>query len=280
MKSAFKGVVFWIGQKDVEAQLTVNKAIELRQKFEEMQNKFKEKLQQVHTGYQKAVKKIQALQEEKESLLKEKNELQEKYAEKARQKRKLEEMYENLRGEYEKVKRSALTTVPPSRPHQPFQKANPFDFTAAVPSGFDDTRTRDPERSMEFLGLAPRTPSHSNQFWAARQKTVTDLFDEVIPSRPPGRARDQSGRLQQNECADPSLFTLGGGIKSTGVHNLLLSPMKRPSTRRPPTGFRYNFTLQHDTCFGCIFNLWKKVAVSYMYSRYGCPNLLSWQFVI
>ncbi|KAL2651882.1 hypothetical protein R1flu_020010 [Riccia fluitans] len=235
MKSAFKGVVFWIGQKDVEAQLTVNKAVELRQKFQEMQNKYIEKLQQVHAGYQKAVKKVQALQEENESLLKDRNELQEKYAEKSRQKRKLEDMYETLRGEYEKVKRSALTTVPPSRP-QPFHKAT-LDFTAAVPSGFDDPRARDPERSMEFLGLAPSTPSHSNQFWAARQKPVTGLFDEAMPNRPSGRARDQSGRHQQSEGADPSLFTLGGGIKSTGIRNLLLSPMKRPPTRLPPTGF-------------------------------------------
>ncbi|BBM99145.1 E3 ubiquitin-protein ligase CCNP1IP1 [Marchantia polymorpha subsp. ruderalis] len=242
MKSAFKGVVFWLGQKDVEAQVTVSKAMQLRQKFEEMQTKYMEKLQQVHAGYQKAMKKLQCVQEEKDSLLKDRKELQEKYAEKARQKRKLEEMYETLRGEYEKVKRTAL--VPGSR-SPPFQKSNQFDFTAPTPSGFEDRtqlRTSDSERPMEFLGLAPGTPAPNSQMWPARQKPVSGLFDG--PSHPAIRRRDQSGRLQKNEAgsspfkkSDPPLFTLDGGITSTGIRNMLLSPMKRPASRMPPSGF-------------------------------------------
>lgn len=84
MKSAFKGVVFWIGQKDVENQVTVNKAMALKQKCEEMQSKYMEKLEQVHAAYQKAMKKVQALEHEKDQLTKDKNELQEKYTEKSR----------------------------------------------------------------------------------------------------------------------------------------------------------------------------------------------------
>ena len=95
MKSAFKGVIFWIGQKDVEVQLSANKGMVLSKKCEEMQagyaqklseveNAYTEKLKQVHTGYQKAMKKIQAMDQERESLLKDKKELQEKYTQKSR----------------------------------------------------------------------------------------------------------------------------------------------------------------------------------------------------
>lgn len=95
MKSAFKGVTFWIGQKDVEVQLSVNKALQFRQKCEEMQAAYSQKmsqveeaytskLQQAHAGYQKAMKKIQAMENEKEAMQKDKKEIQEKYTEKSR----------------------------------------------------------------------------------------------------------------------------------------------------------------------------------------------------
>jgi hypothetical protein len=95
MKSAFKGVVFWIGQKDVEVQVSVNKALHFRQKCEQMQAAYTQKmsqveeaytakLQQVHSGYQKALKKIQGLEQERETTLKDKKEIQEKYTEKSR----------------------------------------------------------------------------------------------------------------------------------------------------------------------------------------------------
>ena len=84
MKSAFKGVMFWLGQKEVESQLTISKAVQLKKKYEEMQTKYMEKLEQVHAAYQKAMKKCQLLEHEKENLVKDKNELQEKYTEKSR----------------------------------------------------------------------------------------------------------------------------------------------------------------------------------------------------
>lgn len=95
MKSAFKGVVFWIGQKDVEVQLSVNKALHFRQKCEQMEAAYSQKmsqaeeaynakLQQVHAGYQKAMKKIQAMEQERETTQKDKKEIQEKYTEKSR----------------------------------------------------------------------------------------------------------------------------------------------------------------------------------------------------
>ncbi|KAJ6416911.1 hypothetical protein OIU84_002738 [Salix udensis] len=79
-----------------------------RKKCESMQEKFTEKLEQLHTAYQKMAKRCQMMEQEIESLPKDKQELQENFSEKARQKRKLDEMYDQLRSEYESNKRSAI----------------------------------------------------------------------------------------------------------------------------------------------------------------------------
>ena len=95
MKCAFKGVNFWIEQKDVEVQLSVNKAGQFRQQCEQMQAVYNQKmgqveeaystkLQQVQAAYQKAMKKIQGIEQEKEAIVKDKKEIQEKYTEKSR----------------------------------------------------------------------------------------------------------------------------------------------------------------------------------------------------
>lgn len=55
-----------------------------RQKCEVMQEKFTEKLEQVHTAYQKMAKRCQMLEREMENISKDKHELQEKFAEKSR----------------------------------------------------------------------------------------------------------------------------------------------------------------------------------------------------
>lgn len=142
MKSAYRSVMFYIGQKELEMQFKMNRVVaQCRQKCEVMQEKFTEKLEQVHTAYQKIAKRCQMMEQEIESLSKDKQELQEKFAEKSRygvsvhlgvtsiftgandvyfhtniplyisnfrQKRKLDEMYDQLRSEYESVKRSAI----------------------------------------------------------------------------------------------------------------------------------------------------------------------------
>lgn len=84
MKSAYKGVIFWIGQKDVETQATMSKVIQMRKRFEEMQTKYAEKMEQLHGAYEKAMKRIQQLEAENESIKKDQAELQEKYTEKSR----------------------------------------------------------------------------------------------------------------------------------------------------------------------------------------------------
>lgn len=85
MKSAYKSVTFYIGQKELEMQFKVNKLVaQYQQKCEMMQEKFAEKFEQVRTAYQKVAKKCQMLEQEIESLSKDKQELQEKFAEKSR----------------------------------------------------------------------------------------------------------------------------------------------------------------------------------------------------
>ena len=85
MKSAYKSVMFFTGQKELEMQFKMNRVVgQFRQKYELMQEKFSEKLEQVHVAYQKLSKKCQMMEQETESLLKDKQELQEKFAEKSR----------------------------------------------------------------------------------------------------------------------------------------------------------------------------------------------------
>lgn len=63
----------------------MNKIVgQCRQRCEAMQGKFTEKLEQVHSAYQKMAKRCQIMEQEIESLSKDKQELQEKYAEKCR----------------------------------------------------------------------------------------------------------------------------------------------------------------------------------------------------
>lgn len=162
MKSAYRSVMFYIGQKELEMQYKMNKIVaQCRQKCEMMQEKFTEKLEQVHTAYQKMAKRCQMLEQENESLSKDKQELQEKFAEKSRsvsipymtylnhiiwvlilvsyfnfrQKRKLDEMYDQLRSEYESVKRSAI------QPASKFYSRNETELFSNPPNMMDERET-------------------------------------------------------------------------------------------------------------------------------------------
>lgn len=85
MKSAYRSVMFYIGQKELEMQFKMNRIVaQCRQKCEAMQEKFTEKLEQVHGAYQKMARKCQVMEQEIESLSKDKQELQEKFSEKSR----------------------------------------------------------------------------------------------------------------------------------------------------------------------------------------------------
>jgi len=85
MKSAYRSVMFYIGQKDLEMQYKMNRIVgQCRQKCELMQAKFSEKMEEVHTAYQKMAKRCQLMEQEIENLTRDKQELQEKFAEKSR----------------------------------------------------------------------------------------------------------------------------------------------------------------------------------------------------
>lgn len=152
--------MFYIGQKELEMQYKMNRIVaQCRQKCEVMQEKFTEKLEQVHTAYQKMAKRCQMMEREMENLTKDKQELQEKFAEKSRsfsfifasdfltssrwvfkiliqntrlhvrQKRKLDEMYDQLRNDHESLKRSAIQPVSNFYPrNEPDLFSNPVNM--------------------------------------------------------------------------------------------------------------------------------------------------------
>ncbi|PIA25937.1 hypothetical protein AQUCO_10200005v1 [Aquilegia coerulea] len=225
MKSAYRSVMFYIGQKELEMQVKLNKIVgQCRQKCEAMQEKFTEKLEQVHTAYQKMAKRCQMMEQEIESLSKDKQELQEKFAEKSRQKRKLDEMYDQLRSEYDSVKRSAI---------QPagnfFSRAEPDLF--ASPANIMDNR--DPLRQDRSI-FNPDTPGRREDIWpAARQKSNSGPFD--MSGGSPAKQVQISGDVANRRPGARPLSGAGVGNPSMTLRNLILSPMKRPQLSRNRT---------------------------------------------
>lgn len=95
MECASKGVCFWIGQRDVEIQVSMKKALHFQQMIEKMEASYRQKnadmedaftkeLEEAQAEYQKAISSFQTKDSERESLLGDNKELQEKYAEKSR----------------------------------------------------------------------------------------------------------------------------------------------------------------------------------------------------
>ncbi|XP_010925577.1 E3 ubiquitin-protein ligase CCNB1IP1 homolog isoform X2 [Elaeis guineensis] len=212
MKSAYRSVMFYIGQKELEMQYKLNKLVgQCRQKCEAMQEKFTEKLEQVHMAYQKMAKRCQMMEQEIESLSKDKQELQEKYAEKSRQKRKLDEMYDQLRSEYESVKRTAI------QPGGNFFPRTEPDLFSGMGNMMD---SRDPLRQGQREDMWP----------SARQKNSNSGAYDLSGGSPAKIAPvpvDAGIRRQAH-----SLFGLGPSNPASTLRNLIISPMKRPQLSR------------------------------------------------
>ncbi|CAM8877122.1 unnamed protein product [Rhodiola kirilowii] len=217
MKSAYRSVMFFIGQKELEMQYKMNRVVaQCRQKCETMQEKFTEKLEQIHTAYQKMASRCQTMEREIESLSKDKQELQEKFSEKSRQKRKLEEMYDQLRNEYEMVKRPAIKPSASlySRPNQDL---------------FSDHHANMMDNQFTMMA------GHDGDAWPARQSSPNaGPFD--ISGNSPRKETVQSIGVGNNRDGGRSVFTGGTG---TGVSNtkstlrsLILSPIQRPQLSR------------------------------------------------
>ncbi|CAL9202060.1 unnamed protein product [Musa hybrid cultivar] len=221
MKSAYRSVMFYNGQKELEMQYKMNKIIgQCRQKCEALHEKFTVKLEQVHTAYQKMAKKCQMMEKEIESLSKDKQELQEKYAEKSRQKRKLDEMYDKLRSEYESVKRSSV------QPANFFSRAEP-DLFSSVANMMDGRATVGQDRSV----FTPETPGQREEIWpSTRQKNSSSSAFDLSGGSPaktaPGPV-DTGTRRQTG-----SLFGAGVRNPTATLRNLIISPMKRPQLSR------------------------------------------------
>ncbi|XP_034210846.1 E3 ubiquitin-protein ligase CCNB1IP1 homolog isoform X5 [Prunus dulcis] len=213
MKSAHRSIMFYIGQKELEMQFKMNRIVaQFRQKCEAMQEKFTEKLEQVHTAYQKMAKRCQMMEQEIESLSKDKQELQEKFAEKSRQKRKLDEMYDQLRSEYESVKRSAL------QPATNFYSRNEPDLFSNQANILDN---------REAVRKGPK-----EDIWPARQNSSNSggPFDISVGS-PAKQAAIPVDAVNRRAGAHP-MFGTGASNPSMTLRNLILSPIKRPQLSR------------------------------------------------
>ncbi|KAF5460867.1 hypothetical protein F2P56_020707 [Juglans regia] len=222
MKSAYRSVMFYIGQKELEMQFKMNRIVaQCRQKCEAMQEKFTEKLEQVHTAYQKMAKRCQMMEQEIESLSKDKQELQEKFSEKSRQKRKLDEMYDQLRSEYDSMKRSAI------QPAGSFYPRNGPDLFANPANMMDN---RDNIRKGWPL-FTPDTPGPREDVWPARQNSSNSgTFDVSVgsPAKQPVIPVDAGNR----RAGGHPVFGAGASNPSTTLRNLILSPIKRPQLSR------------------------------------------------
>ncbi|KAL6561697.1 E3 ubiquitin-protein ligase CCNB1IP1 [Orobanche minor] len=256
MKSAYRSVTFYIGQKDLEMQFKMNKIVgQCRQKCEAMQEKFTEKLEQVYTAYQKMTRRSQMMEQEIGSLLKDKQELQEKVAEKCRQKRKLDEMYDLARTELESLKRSAIQPANHcfdrqdrdlfSNPHTrmdnrqvPNLFSNPLtrmdnrqdpDLFSNPPSRMDNRDTTRKDWSV----FTPDTPGPGEDIWPARQNSDStfELNDAGIRD-----VKQSAVPFDTGNRGPHSSFGVGSGVgagnPSMTLRNLILSPMKRPQLSR------------------------------------------------
>ncbi|XP_030928515.1 E3 ubiquitin-protein ligase CCNB1IP1 homolog isoform X2 [Quercus lobata] len=223
MKSSYRSVMFYLGQKELEWQCKMNRIVaQCRQKCEAMQEKFTEKLEQVHTAYQKMAKRCQMMEQEIESLSKDKQELQDKFSEKSRQKRKLDEMYDQLRGEYESVKRAAI------QPAANFYSRNEPDLFANPANMMDN---RDPIRKDRSL-FTPDTPGPREDVWPARQNSSNSgPFDISVgsPVKQPVISVDAGTR---RVAAHPVFGAGASNHPSMTLRNLILSPIKRPQLSR------------------------------------------------
>lgn len=228
MKSAYRSVMFYIGQKELEMQFMMNRIVtQCRQKCEVMQEKYTEKLEQVHAAYQKMAKRCQVMEQEIESLSKDKQELQEKFAEKSRQKRKLDEMYDQLRNEYESAKRH---TIPPANNFYSGVDRDLFSNSGNVMDGRDTVR-------KDGWILTPETPGPREDIWPqARQNSSNSGPFDISSGSPAKQAAVPVVDIGNRKIGGRPGFgvgtTAGASNPSMTIRNLILSPIKRPQLSR------------------------------------------------
>ncbi|KAL6602837.1 hypothetical protein ACP70R_043198 [Stipagrostis hirtigluma subsp. patula] len=221
MKSAYRSIMFYIGQKELVMQYKMNQIVgQCRQKIELMQGKFTQKLEELHGAYQKMGKKCQMMEQEIENLTKDKQELQEKFAEKSRQKRKLDEMYDQLRTEYESLKRSAIQPA-----NNLFPRAQPNLFTG-MPNMMDNSN---PLRQGSVF--SPETPGRKEEMWAPGPRQRLASSDTFEISGASAHMGAPTVDVRPRKPAGPG-FGAGTNNSSAALRNMLISPMKRPHVSR------------------------------------------------
>ncbi|XP_057539942.1 E3 ubiquitin-protein ligase CCNB1IP1 homolog isoform X1 [Amaranthus tricolor] len=223
MKSAYRSVMFYAGQKELEMQCKMNRlAMQCKQKCQAMQEKFSEKLEQVHTAYQKMARKCQMMEQEIENLSKDKQELQEKFAEKSRQKRKLDEMYDQLRSEYDSVKRSAIQPA-----NHLYSRTEPDLFSN--PNNLMDNHNTLRKGRLRFT---PETPGPREDIWPTRQNSSNSGGGFDISANSPSRRAPVPMDTGNRRTGGHPPFGTGNPNPSMTLRNLVLSPIKRPELSR------------------------------------------------
>ncbi|XP_011045537.1 PREDICTED: E3 ubiquitin-protein ligase CCNB1IP1 homolog isoform X6 [Populus euphratica] len=229
MKSSYRSVMFYIGQREIEMQYKMNRVVaQCRQKCESMQEKFTEKLEQLHTAYQKVAKRCQMMEQEIDSLSKDKQELEEKFSEKSRQKRKLDEMYDQLRNEYDSTKRSAIQPA-----NNFFSRNEPDLFSNHAASLMDN---RNPVWKVDLIPAdwtvsTPPTPGPREDIWPARQNSPNSgPFD--ISDGSPAKQAAMPVDFGNRRPGAVHAFGAGSGNPTMTLRNLILSPIKRPQLSR------------------------------------------------
>ncbi|XP_048442952.1 E3 ubiquitin-protein ligase CCNB1IP1 homolog isoform X3 [Pyrus x bretschneideri] len=221
MNSAHKSVMFYIGQRELEMQCKMNRMqAQYRQKFEAMQEKFGEKMEQLHAAYQKMAKRCQTMAQEIESLSKDKQELQEKFSEKSRQKRKLDEMYDQLRSEYDSVKRSAI------QPSTNFFSRNEPDIFSNQANIMMDNR--------EAVRRGPK-----EDIWPARQNSSNSGGPFDMPLGSPAKQAAIPVDAGNRRAGAHPMFGSGASNPAMTLRNMILSPIKRPQLSRRPQMFTF-----------------------------------------
>ncbi|XP_018492081.1 E3 ubiquitin-protein ligase CCNB1IP1 homolog isoform X2 [Raphanus sativus] len=228
MKSAYRSVMFYISQRELEMQSKMNRVVaQCRQKCESMQAKFSERMEQVHTAYQKTGKRCQMMEQEVQNLTKDIQELQEKFSEKSRQKRKLDEMYDQLRSEYESVKRTAIQPA-----NNLYPRHQEPDFFSNPPVNMMENR--EPTRTDRSF-YSPGTPGPRDEIWPARQNSSNagpfDISND-LPAIPTDLGNRRAGG---GGGGGGGHHVFGGGGNSnpqSTLRNLILSPIKRSQLSR------------------------------------------------
>lgn len=164
------------------------------------------------------------MEHEIESLSKDKQELQEKFSEKSRQKRKLDEMYDQLRSEYESMKRTAI------------QPANNF-YSRAEPDLFESPanmmNNRDSLRK-DWSVYTPDTPGPREDIWPPARQNSSNSGPFDVSGGSPAKQSAGTVDIGNRRGGGRTAFGTGPGTgnPSMTLRNLILSPIKRPQLSR------------------------------------------------